>query len=85
MAQAQVIQEIIVKKLDEASDHGYKPNYHLFRELQPREVPAFRESAYKLEGYAGQHFSEACEVWHPVTRLQMIQILMESLIAQGEF
>ncbi|GAH34252.1 unnamed protein product, partial [marine sediment metagenome] len=38
----------------------------------------------KLEGYAGQHFSEACECWHPVTRLQMIQILTESLVSQGE-
>jgi len=74
-----------MRKLDEASSHGYEPNYALFKALTPKEVPAFRESAFKLEGYAGQHFSEACEIWHPVTRLQMIQILMESLISQGEF
>jgi len=56
----------------------------LFRKLSPDEVPLFRESAYKLEGYAGQHFDEACHCWHPLVRLQLIDIIVASLVSQGE-
>lgn len=57
---------------------GYKPKYPLFRALTNKEMEDFKAGAidcFKIK---------PIEVIHPITRKEMIRMLVESLREQGE-
>jgi len=58
---------------------GYKSTYPLFRDLTANEVQQFRESAQKLLSVD----IEDLEIIHPVCRIELINLIAESLKKQN--